>query len=80
VFLSAGGAERVVRPALDPALAAIFTKCDWAGNTVRMGGLLANRHYPSLKLKTKIFDEETHFTMSSIYIPHGLRYVFQQDA
>jgi len=80
VFLSAGEGESVVRPTLDSAMAAAFTKANFAENTVRMGELLRSRNYPSLKLKTKIFEEETHFTMPSIYMPHGLRYVFQQDA
>jgi hypothetical protein len=77
VFLSAGGAERVLRSTLDPSLATIFAKADRAGHTVRMGELLAGRRYPNLKLKTKIFAEETHFTMPSAMIAHGLRYVFQ---
>jgi len=80
VFLSAGGAERVLSPKYEPILSEVFAKADRAGHTVRMGELLRSRNYPSLKLKTKIFEEETHFTMPSIYMPHGLRYVFQQVA
>jgi hypothetical protein len=77
VFLSAGGAERVLGAMLDPATATIFAKADRAGHTTRMGELLASRHYPSLKLKTLIFPEETHYTVPFALIPHGLRYVFQ---
>jgi predicted alpha/beta superfamily hydrolase len=77
VFLSAGGAERELSSTYDPVMAALFAKADRAGHTVRMGELLASRHYPNLKLKTKIFAEETHFTMPSAMIAHGLRYVFQ---
>jgi uncharacterized protein len=77
VFLSAGGAERVLSPTLDPASATVFAKADRAGHTVRMGELLASRHYPSLKLKTLIFPEETHFTNGFAAGAHGLRYVFR---
>jgi predicted alpha/beta superfamily hydrolase len=79
VFLSAGGAERVLSATCDPATATVFAKADRAGHTARMGELLTRRRYPSLKLKTLIFPEETHFTMPSAMIPHGLRYVFQAD-
>jgi hypothetical protein len=77
VFLSAGGAEQVLRPALDPSMITIFAKADTAAHTARMGDLLASRHYPRLKLKTLIFPEETHFTVTYALIAHGLRYVFQ---
>jgi hypothetical protein len=77
VFLSAGEAERVLSATLGPAMATIFAKADRAGHTARMGELLASRKYPSLKLKTLIFPEETHFTVVYALIPHGLRYVFQ---
>jgi predicted alpha/beta superfamily hydrolase len=77
VFLSAGGAEDVLSPASDPAIRATFSKADTAAHTVRMGQLLASRHYPSLKLKTLIFPEETHFTVAFALTAHGLRYVFQ---
>jgi len=77
VFLSAGGAEHVLSPAFDPGMTANFAKADTKAHTVRMGGLLASRKYPSLKLKTLIFPEETHFTVVYALIPHGLRYVFQ---
>ena len=77
VFLSSGGAEHVLRPTLDPGITAIFTKAGTAAHTVRMGELLASRHYPSLRLKTLIFPEETHFTVPVAVFAHGLRYVFQ---
>jgi predicted alpha/beta superfamily hydrolase len=77
VFLSAGGAEHVLSRTLDPGLAKVFAKASTAAHTVRMGKLLASRHYPSLKLKTLIFPEETHFTVPFAIIGHGLRYVFQ---
>jgi len=77
VVLSAGGAERVLSATADPATATVFAKADRAGHTGRMGELLASRHYPSLKLKTLIFPEETHYTVMFALIAHGLRYVFQ---
>ena len=42
-----------------------------------MGEALASRNYPSLRLKTLIFAEETHFTVPYAIAAHGLRYVFQ---
>jgi hypothetical protein len=77
VFLSAGGAEHVLSPAADPSMSAILAKADTEAHTVRMGELLASRHYPSLKLKMLIFPEETHYTVPFALIAHGLRYVFQ---
>jgi len=77
VFLSAGGAEHVLGLAVDPSMRELFAKADTAARTVRMGELLASRHYPSLKLKTLIFQEETHYTVIFALISHGLRYVFQ---
>jgi hypothetical protein len=77
VFLSAGGSEHVLSPAFDPIMRPFFARANRAAHTVRMGELLASRHYPSLKLKTLIFPEETHFTVVYALIPHGLRYVFQ---
>jgi predicted alpha/beta superfamily hydrolase len=77
VFLSAGGAEHVLSPAFDPGMGVRFAKADTEAQTVRMGELLARRHYPTLKLKTLIFPEETHFTVPFAIIAHGLRYVFQ---
>ena len=47
-------------------------------HTVKMGETLAGRDYPSLRLKTVIFPEETHFTVPYALIPHGLRWVFQE--
>jgi ferri-bacillibactin esterase len=77
VFLSAGGAEHELSAAFDPSLSTIYAKADTAAHTVRMGERLASRHYPSLKLKTLIFPEETHFTVPFGLIAHGLRYVFR---
>jgi hypothetical protein len=77
VFLSAGGAEEVLSPKFDPAIGAILAKAETAARTVRMGELLASRHYPRLKLKTLIFPEETHCTAVFALFAHGLRYVFQ---
>jgi serine/threonine protein kinase len=37
----------------------------------RLKRSVASRHYPSLKMKKKIFDEETHFTIPSAYMAHG---------
>jgi predicted alpha/beta superfamily hydrolase len=76
VFLAAGGAEDVLSPGLDPNIAQIFEIANTAEHTQRLGALLATRKYPSLRLKTLIFPDETHFTVPFALIPHGLRYVF----
>jgi len=76
VFLSAGGAEDVLSPALDPSMAEIFNRANTEAHTVKMGERLASRGYPGLKLKTLIYPEESHFTVPYALIPHGLRYVF----
>jgi predicted alpha/beta superfamily hydrolase len=77
VFLSAGGAEHVISPAFDPHTTEIFNRADTEAHTVKMGEILAGRSYPSLRLKTLIFPEETHFTVPYALTAHGMRYVFQ---
>jgi predicted alpha/beta superfamily hydrolase len=78
VYIAAGGAEHVMSPAFDPSATAIFDVADTEAHTRRIGELLAGRKYPSLTLKTMIWDEETHFTVPYSLIPHGLRWVFSQ--
>lgn len=77
VFLSAGGAEDVISPVADPAMAATFKVANTQEYTERLGALLASRNYSNLELKTLIFPEETHFTVPFALVPHGMRYVFQ---
>ena len=77
VFLSAGGAEDVMSPEFDASATTVFDAADTEAHTIRMGEALAGRNYPSLRLKTLIFPEETHFTVPFFVAAHGLRYVFQ---
>jgi len=77
VFLSAGGAEDVLSPVQDAAMAAVFKVANTQEHTERLGALLASRNYPNLALKTLIFPEETHFTVPYALVAHGMRYVFQ---
>ncbi len=66
-------------PAL-PALAAEGLRgADTAELTGRLGASLASRRYPSLRLTTRIFPEETHFTILPILVAHGLRAVFAAE-
>jgi hypothetical protein len=51
---------------------------DTEAHTRRLGEVLQSRTYPSLKLKTMIWDEETHFTVPYAIMAHGLRWVFGQ--
>ena len=78
VYIAAGGAEDVLSPAFDPHASEIFKVADTEAHTRRLGELLAARNYPSLKLKTMIWPEETHFTVPYALIPHGLRWAFSQ--
>ncbi len=78
VYLAAGGAEDVLSPMFDPSAAEIFKVADTEKHTRRLAELLASRNYPNLKLKTMIWEEETHFTVPYAIMAHGLRYVFQQ--
>jgi len=78
VYLAAGGSEDVLSPAFDPNASAIFEKADTEAHTRRLGELLTSRNYPNLRLKTMIWEEETHFTVPYALSAHGLRYVFQQ--
>ena len=77
VFLSAGGAEDVMSPLFDPSATEIFERAHTQEYTEQMGERLGGRNYPSLRLKTLIFDEETHFTVPFAIYAHGLRWVFQ---
>jgi predicted alpha/beta superfamily hydrolase len=76
VFLAAGADEAVLRPGFPAAMASIYCQADTAARTRRLGEALASRNYPSLRLTTRIFPEETHFTIPAILLAHGLRDVF----
>ncbi len=79
VFLCAGADEEVLPPAL-PALAVEQLRgADTAELTRRLGTSLASRGYPSLRLTTRIFPEETHFTILPILGGQGLRAVFAAE-
>jgi len=67
VFMSAGALEAVY----EPAFAAMV------GNVVEMEKVLRKRAYPSLKLKTHIFEDETHLSVIPATMSRGLRAVFE---
>jgi len=76
VFLCAGADEEVLPPAMpDPAVRQL-RGTDTAKLTRELGESLASRGYPSLNLTTRIFPEETHFTIPALLTAHGLRAVF----
>lgn len=79
VFLAAGADEGVLPPAMPPPLVDFLRLADTAQLTRALGDGLERRHYPSLRLTTRIFPNETHFTIPPILIAHGLRAVFAAD-
>lgn len=60
-------------------LAPIFRDANTAELTRQLAAGLESRGYPSLRLTTRIFEEETHFTIPSILVAHGLRAVFEAE-
>jgi predicted alpha/beta superfamily hydrolase len=79
VFLCAGADEEVLPPAMPDVVAGQLRGTDTAALTQEFGDALAGRGYPSLSLTTRIFPEQTHFTMPPIAIAHGLRSVFAAE-
>ena len=79
VFLAAGADEGVLPPSMSPAMTAMFTAANTTAYTRQLGKALESRHYPNLRLSTRIFEEETHFTIPSILPAHGLRAVFAEE-
>ncbi len=79
VFLAAGADEAVLAPGMPEALAPIFQDAEVAAYTQRLADSLESRKYPNLRLTTRIFPEETHYTLPAILMAHGLRRVFQAE-
>ena len=79
VFLAAGADEAVLQPGFEPAIFEIFRDARVAEYTREMASKLESRNYPGLNLTTRIFPEETHYTIPPILIAHGLRRVFLND-
>ena len=79
VFLCAGADEEVLPPAMPDPVARLLRGADRAKLTRELGESLESRGYPSLNLTTRIFPEETHFTMPALLIAHGLRTVFAAE-
>ena len=77
VFLAAGADEAVLAPGMPEPLAPLFREAEVAAHTRRLADTLEGRKYPSLRLTTRIFPEETHYTLPPILMAHGLRRVFQ---
>jgi predicted alpha/beta superfamily hydrolase len=79
VFLAAGADEEVLPPAMPEAMLGEFRGADTAELTRQLGAALETRGYPSLRVTTRIFPEQTHFTMGPIMLAHGLRNVFTAE-
>ena len=69
----------MLAPALPVLAAEGLRGADTAELTARLGTRLASRGYASLRLTTRIFPEETHFTILPILVAHGLRVVFAAE-
>lgn len=79
VFLAAGADEEVLSPSMPEVGLREFRGADTAELTRQLAAGLESRRYPNLRLTTRIFPEETHFTMGPIMIAHGLRRVFTAE-
>ena len=79
VFLCAGADEDVLPSAMPELIASEFRGADTAELTRQLSSALEGRGYPSLRLTTRIFPEETHFTIAPILVAHGLRAVFAAE-
>ena len=79
VFLCAGADEEVLAPGLPVPVVAQLRGVDTAALTRQLAAGLESRGYPNLRLTTRIFPEETHFTIPAILIAHGLRAVFAAE-
>ena len=73
VFYAAGAAEDVLSPLMMPPMVPVFLRGNVAANTERMVERLRSRSYPSLRLTSRIYPEQTHFTVPSVIYAQGLR-------
>lgn len=69
IFLSVGALEAI----LEPGFAAMVS------NVARLTEILTSRNYPSLKLVSHVFDNETHLSVIPAIMSRGLRTVFAAD-
>jgi predicted alpha/beta superfamily hydrolase len=79
VFLCAGSDEELLPPAMPDFVAQDLRGADTARLTRELGDVLAGRGFPALDLTTRIFPEQTHFTMPALLMAHGLRAVFAAE-
>ncbi len=76
VFYASGAAEDVLSPMMQEPMVATFARGNVVANTERMIHRLRSRNYPSLRLTSRIYPEQTHFTVPPIIYAQGLRDVF----
>ncbi len=79
VFYACGAAEDVLSPLMPPPMMPTFARGNVAANTERMASRIASRGYPSLELTTRIYAEQTHFTVPPVIYAQGLREVFAAE-
>lgn len=75
VFYASGAAEDVVSPLMQSPMVPLFLRGNVAANTERMINRLRARNYASLRLTSRIYSEQTHFTVPPIIYAQGLREV-----
>jgi len=70
VFMSVGDREESANSLFDPSF-------QFVTNVKRLAQTLQGRGYPGLQLTTRVFKDETHFSVISTAFSRGLRMVFE---
>lgn len=66
VFFAIGGEEK---PSPDNK-----DRNDMVGDLKRFENMLRSRHYPSLRIQSRVFEDEDHLTVAPAIITHGLKW------
>jgi predicted alpha/beta superfamily hydrolase len=69
VFLSVGAREELDDPLIDPSF-------QFVTNLRKLTEILKKRNYPSLRLTSHVFEDETHVSVMPLCFSKGLRTVF----
>jgi predicted alpha/beta superfamily hydrolase len=73
VFLAVGGREELDDPLIEPTF-------QFVTNLEHLATTLRGRDYPSLRLTTQVFEDETHVSVVPALYSRGLREVFASSA
>lgn len=68
IYISVGGREESE---------ANFTRMET--NMTKLAGLLDNKHYPNLRIRTHVLEGETHFSVFPASLKNGLHYLFSNE-